>query len=149
MKRSVRKTTAVTIPPSAKRQLAKLGVASVYFFGSRASGVAGPLSDFDFGVLLTNQRRVQKGSFPLYQRLYKIFSSFTHPEILEADVIDIIFLDSPRVPLELKFHIIRHGTILFDADPPLRANFESLIMLKTADFVPHRVAMRAALLARL
>ncbi|OGH71026.1 MAG: hypothetical protein A3C90_04565 [Candidatus Magasanikbacteria bacterium RIFCSPHIGHO2_02_FULL_51_14] len=131
-----------------KFELQRLGVAAVYLFGSRAQGAAGPLSDFDFGVIMSDPRQVEKSTLDAYQKLYDLFSAIIQPESLEADVIDIVFLDSPRVPLELKAHVIRRGSLLYDAFPSRRANLESRILLDFADFAPLRKEMSAALLQR-
>jgi len=41
-----------------KEALRKAGVSALYLFGSRAQGVSGPTSDFDFGILLKNLRKI-------------------------------------------------------------------------------------------
>lgn len=139
----------IKLSPQLKKQLGRLGVIAVYLFGSRAQGRAGPLSDFDFGVLLREHGALDGGqSLTLYDKLYDIFSPLC-PRTLKNDIIDIVFLDSPRVPLELKFHVITRGKILFDRLPQQRADFESLITLKYADFQPTLTMFDRALLARL
>ncbi|MBI2415648.1 MAG: nucleotidyltransferase domain-containing protein [Candidatus Kerfeldbacteria bacterium] len=138
-----------TLNQQVREQLASLGVLALYFFGSRAYGLATTRSDFDFGVLLRDPLAVTQTSLELYQPIYNILSSLIHPETLAADVIDIVFLDSPRVPLELKFHIISHGQVMYDIDPQQRIIREENFMIQHADFAPLRVQMRQALLARL
>lgn len=139
---------SIELTEKVKSELTRAGVAAVYLFGSRAVGAAGPFSDFDFGVLLADPRRVRHDSKKAYDELYAILSSVTHPQSLAEDVIDIVFLDSPRVSLEIKSHIVRKGKIIFDADPRRRVNFEERIMRESADFAPLRNFMRQALLAR-
>lgn len=139
----------ITISPKIQQRLSDLGVAALYLFGSRAQDVAGPLSDYDFGVLLDDPRRVQHSSFALYNQLYDVLSELTHPETLETDVIDIVFLDSPRVPLELKFNIIRSGRILFASDERRRADAEEKIMEAYCDFRPLLNMFDQAVLARI
>lgn len=145
----MRPKDSIKLTPKVKDDLRRVGVAAVYLFGSRATGVAGPLSDFDFGVLLNDSRRVREDSREVYDELYALLSTVTHPKSLAEDVIDIVFLDSPRVSLEIKSHIVRKGTVIFDADPRRRANFEERIMRESADFAPLRNFMRQALLARI
>ncbi|MBI2444361.1 MAG: nucleotidyltransferase domain-containing protein [Candidatus Magasanikbacteria bacterium] len=140
---------AIAIPQKIQQELVDLGVVALYLFGSRAQGVAGPLADYDFGVLLDDPLRVQRSSFELYGKLYEILSKVTHPETLEADVIDIVFLDSPRVSLELKFNIIRHGRVLFDSNPRRRVDAEERIMEAYCDFRPLLKMFDQAVLARL
>lgn len=132
-----------------KKQLEHLGVAAVYLFGSRAQGRASPLSDFDFAILLKSPRALNdKKLLSLQNTLYDLFSPLCH-RTLKNDVIDIVFLDSPRVPLELKFHVIRRGKILFDDAPALRADFETLTTLKYADFKPTLNLFDRVLLAQI
>lgn len=130
------------------QQLIEAGVSALYLFGSRAQGVSTKQSDFDFGILLRDPRALHTSQTEIYDRLYPILASITDPETLEADVIDIVFLDSPRVPLEIKSHIINRGKILFDNNPTLRADREADIMLKTADFAPLKKLMSEALIER-
>lgn len=139
----------MTLHIEAQQRLSHLGVMALYFFGSRAYGLAQVQSDFDFAVLLRDPSAVMRTSSELYQKIYSILSELAKPEILDADVIDIVFLDSPRVPLELKFHVVSHGQLLLDNDPQERANRVGKIMLQQADFAPLRLAMSQALLARL
>lgn len=122
---------------------------ALYFFGSRVYGLAHPQSDFDFGILLHDPRVVAQSSLEPYQKIYDILSDIITPETLAADVIDIVFLDSPRVPLELKCHIIHHGQVILDMDPQERVTREERLMLLQADFAPLRLEMSQALLARL
>lgn len=140
---------SIKLDPQSKKTLTNLGVIAVYLFGSRAQGRAGPFSDFDFAVLLKDPQRVRKYSGEDYNAIYPVLASVTHPKSLAEDVIDIIFLDSPRVPLEIKSYIVRKGRILLDVDPRRRVHFEEHIMRETADFAPLRNLMRQALLARL
>ncbi|MBI4600311.1 nucleotidyltransferase domain-containing protein [Candidatus Uhrbacteria bacterium] len=129
--------------------LHRLGVSALYFFGSRAQGVAGPLSDFDFGVLMKDDVFSPSREQDVYTELYALFSSRVAPETQEADIIDIVFLQSPRVPLELKAYIVANGALLFDAQPLSRSAFEERIALLNADFEPLRAEMSRTLLARL
>lgn len=132
-----------------KKRLEQFGIQSVYMFGSRAEGTAHPLSDFDFAVLLRDARQLSARKTFLYQELYDLFSSMIRPETRAADVVDIVFLQSPFVPLELTSYIVRHGQVLFDADPSARVDFETTTMLHDADCAPIQKEMQDALLARL
>mgnify|MGYP001608233144 CR=1 FL=1 len=111
--------------------LEKLGVQAVYLFGSRAQGQEGPLSDYDYAVLL-KERGHRRGD-SLYDRLYDIFSEIS-PRTLENDIIDIVFLRDAG--LELRFHVIRYGEVLFDSNPKARLNFESETVLLYSDYRP-------------
>lgn len=132
------------LPSHTKEQLKKLGVVALYLFGSRAQGVAGPQSDFDFAVLMDTEG-YQRGS-DLYNRLYDILAPLC-PRTLANDVIDIVFLRD--APLELQFHVIRYGVVLFDRDPRARLRFEEQTVLAYCDFQPILSLFDRALLASL
>lgn len=113
-------------------QLKTLGVQAVYLFGSRALGREGPLSDFDFGVLLL-QRGYSRGD-ALYFKLYDLFDEVSGRRGKENDVIDIVYLRD--VGLELRFHVLRYGKILFDGDSQARLRFETETTLLYCDYRP-------------
>lgn len=140
---------AISLNVEDKEILDRLGIIAVYLFGSRAQGVASPLSDFDFGILMDDDIFLSAKEQAVYSALYSIFSSYIKPETQEADVIDIVFLQSQRVPLELKAYIISHGTLLYDSKPLTRATIEERILLQNADFAPLKEEMRQTLLSRL
>lgn len=116
---------------SQKNILKCLDIQTVYLFGSHAQNKAGPLSDYDYAVLTAKQRH-HRGD-PLYFQLYDILSE-NSPRSLQNDVIDIIFLRD--APLELAFHVIRYGVILFDQNIQKRLNFETKKVLEYCDYQP-------------
>jgi predicted nucleotidyltransferase len=129
-------------------QLQQAGVMTLYLFGSRAQKKENVFSDFDFAILLKNPSTIQHGSLNLYNTLYPILSQLTNPTSLEQDVIDIVFLDSPMISLELKSHVVQTGQLLLDEDPDRRSNFESAVMIANADFLPLKKIMSAGLINR-
>ena len=131
-----------------KKQLKDAGVQALYLFGSRAQGLNTERSDYDFAIFLNDPIILKNSEGTLYDKLYVLLGSITKPETLEADVIDIVYLDSSHVSLELKSFIIRTGKLLLDGNPHARASKESDIMLKTADFAPLRKLMSNALMER-
>lgn len=114
-----------------KKTLRDLGVQAVYLFGSRAQGREGPLSDYDYAVLMPEKGHTRGDD--LYFRLYETLGEIS-PRSLENDVIDIVFLRD--IGLELRFHVIRYGTVLFDSDPKERLRFEAETMLLYCDYRP-------------
>ncbi|MFA5946090.1 MAG: nucleotidyltransferase domain-containing protein [Patescibacteria group bacterium] len=132
------------IPEQTQKQLEKLGVSALYLFGSRAMGAEGPLSDFDFAVLM-NHAGHSRGD-KTYDALYDLLSPLCS-RTLENDVIDIVFLRD--APLELKAHIIRYGKILFESNPLERGQFEEETTLEAADFRPHQNIIDQTILASL
>ncbi|MBI2346258.1 MAG: nucleotidyltransferase domain-containing protein [Deltaproteobacteria bacterium] len=125
-------------------RLRQLGVTALYLFGSRALAQQGPLSDYDYAVLLPAQGH-QRGD-RLYHQLYDLLTEIS-PRTLTNDVIDIVFLRD--APLELQFHVIRHGQVLFDVDPLARLRFEERTMLLYCDYRPVLDAFDKAILQSL
>jgi predicted nucleotidyltransferase len=115
----------------ALERLRGLDVVAIYLFGSRSQGVEHPLADYDYAVLTRGREHKRGGE--LYMQLYEILAEVS-PRTLEQDVIDIVFL--ANAPLELRFHVIRYGKVLYDADPRERLEFEALTGLLYADYRP-------------
>lgn len=80
-----------------------------YFFGSKAMGGAGPLSDYDFAVYL--DERNKKKLFEIKFALMDKISRF-----LKTDKIDIVVLNIAESP-ELKYQIIKEGELIFEREP--------------------------------
>ena len=114
-----------------KNKLHDLGVEALYLFGSRAQGIDGPLSDYDFAVL--TKKESDRRGWAIYDAIYDLLSPFC-PRTQKNDVIDIVFLR--HAPLELKMHIVRYGQVLFDENPRARAKFEEETTLLYCDFRP-------------
>lgn len=111
--------------------LEKTDVLTIYLFGSRAQGVESPLADYDYGIL--TKKEGHKRGDALYDLLYEIFSEIS-PRTLENDVIDIVYLRD--VGLELRFHVVRYGTILYDRVPMERLEFEEQTHILYCDYRP-------------
>lgn len=127
-----------------KNNLRELGAEALYLFGSRAQGVEGPLSDYDFAVLM--KKGGDKRGGKAYDAIYDILSPLC-PRTLENDVIDIVFLRAAG--LELKMHVVRYGKLLFDENPSARAKFEEETTLLYCDFRPILDMFDKAILATL
>lgn len=98
----------------------------VYFFGSRASGKEGFLSDFDFAVLL-DEKDAQKRFKIRIEILNKL------SEALNTDKIDVIILNDAKSP-ELKFSIIKDGKIIYEKEP-YKVLLEPKILNEYFDFM--------------
>ncbi|QQR80510.1 MAG: nucleotidyltransferase domain-containing protein [Deltaproteobacteria bacterium] len=114
-----------------KKTLTELGVQALYLFGSRALGTETEISDYDYAVLMKDERH-RRGD-DLYEHLYDILSTIS-PRTLKNDVIDIIYLRD--VGLELKFHVIRYGKILFESNVLERLRFEERTTNLYCDYRP-------------
>lgn len=117
--------------PEQTKALQSAGVQVIYLFGSRAQGKEHPLSDYDYAVLLKENGH-SKGD-DLYFKLYNLFCEIS-PRTLKNDVIDIIFLRDAG--LELRFHILRYGKVIYEQDPKARLDFEVYTTLLYCDFKP-------------
>lgn len=96
-----------------------------YFFGSRATGQSGPLSDYDFAVYL--EERDVKKIFSLKSQLHDKLS-----RLLKTDNIDIVSLDTAESP-ELKYEIIKDGQLIYEQEP-YRVLIEPRILHEYFDF---------------
>ncbi len=112
-------------------ELVSLGVQALYLFGSRALGKETEISDYDYAILMRD-KGYRRGD-ELYERLYEILSSIS-PRTHKNDVIDIVFLRD--IGLELQFHVVRYGKILFEASPLERVRFEERIVTLYCDYRP-------------
>jgi len=96
--------------------------AFAYLFGSNARGTAGPLSDIDIAVYLT------EGPFP--EKRLEILGDLI--DILRTDRVDLVLLNMASEGL--KARIIREKAILADNLPFVRHRFESETMRRYMDF---------------
>lgn len=133
-----------------QEHLRKLGVSTLYVFGSHAQGVAGPLSDYDFAVLLEDPTCVKFGvdKMDLYNALYDILTELIPSGRSEPAVVDIVFLQS-GVSLELQANVVKHGQALFDENPRGRADYEAQVMTRMADMRPIMNMIDKAILERI
>lgn len=129
--------------PEHQRRLAASGVTALYLFGSHALGKASELSDYDYAVLMPTAGH-GKGD-PLYQDLYALLSEVSERS-LKNDIIDIVFLRDAG--LELAFHVIRYGKVLYEGDLTARLNFEERIMKLYCDYKPVLDSFDKAILER-
>src|SRR3989338_9508198 len=134
----------ITLSTTDQNKLTALGVQSLYLFGSRAQGVAGPLSDYDFGVLMQDEGHKCGGK--VYDAIYDILSPLC-PRTLKNDIIDIVFIRD--APLELRMHIVRYGKVLFDAATRERVRFEDITTMLYCDYRPLLDMFDKAILATL
>ncbi len=142
-----------TFTDEEKERLERLGVEAVVLFGSHAEGLAGPLSDIDLGVLIQDTSVFKTGNYgkkaELYNALYDIFSSLAGRTIQRLCNIDIVFLQSDNVNLQLKFHVSKHGVALFEKEPHAFPAFKEYVMERYADFSPLRKIFNEGILAQI
>ena len=97
----------------------------VYFFGSKAAGKEGPLSDYDFAVYLDekDKKRIFDIKFTLMDKISRLF---------KTDKIDIVILNLTESP-ELKYNIISEGQLIYESEP-YRLIVEPKILNEYFDF---------------
>jgi len=114
-----------------KQMFSKLEVQAIYLFGSRALQTHTTASDYDYAILMPDKGH-SKGD-DVYFALYNLLTEIS-PRTLENDVIDIVYLRD--VGLELRFHVIRYGQVIYDVNPRARINFEVETELLYCDYRP-------------
>jgi len=97
----------------------------VYFFGSKATNEAGPLSDYDFAVYADEHDKKKLSDM-------KIAVLNELSIILETDAIDVVILNTTEQP-ELKYHIITEGKLIYEKEP-FRIVVEPRILNEYFDF---------------
>ncbi|MEK7122749.1 MAG: nucleotidyltransferase domain-containing protein [Patescibacteria group bacterium] len=100
-------------------------VGLVYFFGSRARGEQGPMSDYDFALYLDEDDPRTRS-----ERHCKLIAEISH--ILQTDNIDVVLLNTIQEP-ELAYAIITEGELLHEREPH-RAIIEPRILNAYFDF---------------
>lgn len=119
----------LTLSPEFRRILQKLGVSAVYLFGSRASGQAGPLSDYDFGILLNNTVSEKKYLGKKLGLMAKFSAYLRNPGV------EIVLIN--EAPPLLAMNIIDGGHLLFETNPSFRVAFETKITMQYLDRLPY------------
>jgi len=107
-------------------KLRKLGVATVFLFGSQVSGNASPLSDRDIGVLMKAQPSDAENT-GLYHSFYDLFS-----DLFPGSRVDIVTLQT--APLPIQYSVVTEGKILFEEDPVLTADYIHQVINSYLDF---------------
>lgn len=122
-----------------------LGVSAIVLFGSRALGLAGETSDYDFGVLLNGKglQKLKTERGELFDALHDIFSS----HIKRLINIDVVFLQT--APGELQVHATNKGQVLYEEKPGAFTDFRERVMLEYADFAPLREIFHQGILSRI
>jgi predicted nucleotidyltransferase len=97
----------------------------VYLFGSRLNERPGPLSDYDFAVLLDRAAAEPKLRASL---------AYSLARALNTSQFDIVLLDN--APIELAFRVISSGEILYELDVSSRVEYEARVMSLYFDYLP-------------
>jgi uncharacterized protein len=114
------------IPDLARNLSPDKDVISLYAFGSLTHDTLKPLSDLDFGILLTD--RIDKKQ--RFQKLLDLIGYFTG--FLKTEEIDLI--DMRDVSPRIAFNILKSGTLLICNDPSELIDFQENTVRKHLDF---------------
>lgn len=115
-----------------KQQLSRIAkkykINTFYVFGSRATGKTTKLSDYDFAVLFDD--KVLEEQYGDYQ--IKIISELLR--LVKSDHIDLVILNNKKMPLLLKYNVIKEGKILFEKNKSKRVYLEVNILSRWLDW---------------
>lgn len=97
----------------------------VYFFGSKARGDSGPLSDYDFAVYADEKKidNIFDLKFSLQDKLSRL---------LNTDKVDVAMLNIAQSP-EFKFNVIKEGSLIYEVEP-YKIIVEPMILNEYFDF---------------
>ncbi len=96
-----------------------------YLFGSQVEGQTGPLSDYDFGVLIDDIQAAPAVRARLAHELGRILGT--------CDV-DVVILN--RAPIELAYAIIAQGKLVYERDRATRVEYEAGVLSLYGDYLP-------------
>ncbi len=101
------------------------GVRLVYLFGSQVAGEPGPMSDFDFAVLVDHSVDGRRLQAMLAHEL---------SAALGTAAVDVVLLN--RAPIELAYAVIAQGALLFEQNAATRIEYEADLLSRYADYLP-------------
>ena len=101
-------------------------VAALYSFGSLAKNELGPLSDLDFGILLSHQMAKKKS----LDKQLEFVGVFT--ESLKTEEVDLVFMN--RAPFNVAFQILKTGKLLLCNDRRSLIDFRENVVRSYLDF---------------
>ena len=113
----------------------KHGLIVVYFFGSRAQGRPGPMSDYDFAILFEGEPSMRQRVELAHQLV----------QLLGTDRVDLVVLN--RAPIELKYNVVATGCLLYEASRGWRVEFEAQTLSGYFDHLPILRRWREELIA--
>jgi uncharacterized protein len=106
-----------------------------YFFGSQVQGRTGPLSDFDFALLLERGSHTPALQAHLHHELALLVGTGR---------VDVVWL--PRVAIELQYAIIAQGVLLYRQNLAVKVEYEAYVMGRYGDYLPVLRSQRAEIL---
>ena len=126
------------LPPDALKKIPALvegisenpHVLALFIFGSGAKGALEPLSDLDFGLVLSFALS-KKERFEEYLEVLGLFN-----QIFRSDEIDLVVMND--APARFSHRIFKDGKLLFCRDRGTLANFYEVVLSRYLDFKFYR-----------
>ncbi len=118
------------VPLIIKKLSADKEITALYVFGSLARNDLKPLSDLDFGILLSNQLK-KMDRFKKHLQLIDIFCDTFH-----TDEIDIVLMND--APLSFCHKIFRSGKLLLVNNKKALIDFHEHVVKKYLDFIYYK-----------
>ncbi len=106
----------------------KYGIRALYLFGSRAAERANPSSDYDFAVIL--DAKISPAEYSRYK--LNIISELLR--FIKTEHIDLVVLNDDKVPLLLKYNVIKDGKVIFENNKQQRTAAEANILIRWLDW---------------
>jgi predicted nucleotidyltransferase len=100
-------------------------IALLYLFGSQVTGSTGELSDIDLGILVDSPAFSPDDRF-LLEHEFSI--------VLRPERVDLVVLNT--APVELAYHVITHGTLLYQRSLAEKVEYESNVLSSYFDYFP-------------
>ncbi|MFH1838029.1 MAG: nucleotidyltransferase domain-containing protein [Candidatus Kuenenbacteria bacterium] len=119
-------------------QFEKIGIETIYLFGSQVQGKTHQLSDFDFGVIFKKPEKYRDNTMEPYLKLYDILTDVLPKNYLKRRLklkeheLDIVFLQF--APISLQFNAIKNSKVLYEKNQEKRLNYKENILKKYCDF---------------
>jgi uncharacterized protein len=112
-------------------------ISLIYLFGSRVDGKLGPMSDYDFAILVDHDA--------LDKNMQSQLSHLLSVKLDEARV-DVVVLN--QASIELAYAVIAQGQLFYQRDVATRVEYEAQVMSRYGDYLPVLRAQRTDLLRR-
>ncbi len=131
----------------------RMGIQTIYLFGSAAQDKMYKLSDVDIGVVFIDPKRYKNNTLDVYLKIYDIFVDVLPRDYLQCRFelggheFDIVFLQF--APIALQFEAIKNGKILYKKDRRERLNYEEYVLKRSCDLKYFHTMRHKAILERI
>lgn len=127
----------VKISKKQKNIFKKMGIQTIYLFGSYAKGNARPMSDIDIGVVFDKPEKYKDDARKPYLKLYDIFTDILPEDYLrkrfkmKEHEFDLVFLQF--APIRLQFNAIKDGVVLYEKNKKKKFDYKEYVMKRYCD----------------